>query len=379
MSKYKIKDLAVEVSQRIDDPKTSGYDRFVGLEHYDSGEVMISRYGRTDNLDSSVKEFKSGDILIARRNVYLKRAGLADFNGVTSGDSIVIRAKNETVKRLLPFVFNTKEFWDFANQFADGSMSKRLSPKLLMEYETELPDTDEQKTKLADLLWSVYETMTSYKELLRQSDELVKSRFIEMFGNLKDTVRLGDCCDVHARIGWQALTTKEHRPTGDYMLITGTDFKDNEIDYSTCVYVEKDRYEMDPHIILKNDDVLITKDGTIGKVAIVHNLPKPATLNGGVFVVRPDERFNKEYIAYVFKGPLFEEYVEKSKTGATIKHLNQKHLVEFNIPVPSIDKQVEFAKFAQQIDKSKFILQENISKLETVYKKIMNRYLKKED
>ena len=172
MSKYKIKDLAVEISQRIDNPKTSGYDKFVGLEHYDSGEVMISRYGKTDNLDSSVKLFQKGDVLIARRNVYLRRAGLVDFDGVTSGDSIVVRANDEIIQRLLPFVFNTKEFWDFANQFADGSMSKRLSPKLLMDYETELPDTNDDRTKLADLLWSVFDTMTSYKELIKQSDEL---------------------------------------------------------------------------------------------------------------------------------------------------------------------------------------------------------------
>ena len=132
-------------------------------------------------------------------------------------------------------------------------------------------------------------------------------------------------------------------------------FKDNEINYSTCVYVSKERYEMDNHIILKNDDILITKDGTIGKVAIVHNLLKPATLNGGVFVLRPDERFNKEYIAYVFKGPLFEDYVNKSKTGATIKHLNQKHLIEFCIPLPSMDEQLKFARIYKQIDKQKFV------------------------
>ncbi len=175
-----------------------------------------------------------------------------------------------------------------------------------------------------------------------------------MFGECENTVRLGDCCEVHARIGWQALTRDEHMKTGEYMLVTGTDFKDGEVNYSTCVYVAKERYEMDKHIILRNDDVLITKDGTIGKVAIVHNLPKPATLNAGVFVVRPDEIFNKEYIANVFKGPLFSDYVEASKTGATIKHLNQKHLVEFMIPVPSLEEQEAFSQFIKRIDKSKY-------------------------
>ena len=215
--------------------------------------------------------------------------------------------------------------------------------------------TIEEQEKLLSVLDTIQNLIDTQEKQLNLLDELIKSRFVEMFGDLKDTVRLGDCCDVHARIGWQALTQKEHMLSGEYMLITGTDFKNNEIDYSTCVYVSKERYEMDTHIILKNDDVLITKDGTIGKVAVVHNLPKPATLNGGVFVVRPDNRFNKEYISYVFKGPLFEEHVEKSKTGATIKHLNQKFLIEFKIPVPSMEKQIEFAEFSKQVDKSKFV------------------------
>ena len=212
------------------------------------------------------------------------------------------------------------------------------------------------------------------REELTKLDELIKARFVEMFGNLNEKVRLGDCCDVHARIGWQALTKAEHRKTGEYMLITGTDFKDGGINYSTCVYVEKERYEMDPHIILKNDDVLITKDGTIGKVAVVHNLPKPATLNAGVFVVRPDDRFNKEYISYVFRGPLFADYVEASKTGATIKHLNQKHLVEFMIPEPTMDQQIEFAGFYSQVDKSKVAVQKALDETQVLFDSLMQEY-----
>jgi len=178
-----------------------------------------------------------------------------------------------------------------------------------------------------------------------------------MFGKLKDVIRLGDCCEVHARIGWQALTRDEHMQSGDYLLVTGTDFVAGKVNYDTCAYVSKERYEMDPHIILRDNDVLITKDGSIGKVAVVYDLPKPATLNSGVFVVRPDDKFNKEYISYVFRGPLFERFVELSKTGATIKHLNQKYLVDFCIPLPSMEEQKTFAIFSKQIDKSKVVVQ----------------------
>lgn len=201
-------------------------------------------------------------------------------------------------------------------------------------------------TKSSRLFW-----ITSFD----LSSCLYISRFIEMFGTEKNNVSLGECCSIHARIGWQALTKSEHMLFGEYMLITGTDFKENDVNYANCVYVSKERYEMDPNIILKDNDILVTKDGTIGKVAIVKNLPKPATLNSGIFVIRPDDRFDKDYIANIFKGPTFSNFVESVKTGATIKHLNQNKLVSFEIPVPSLGKQKEFSLFCNQIDKSKFI------------------------
>ena len=91
---------------------------------------------------------------------------------------------------------------------------------------------------------------------------------------------------IKARIGWQGLTTKEYLDTGDYYLITGVDFKNGLVDFENCHFVKKERFDQDKNIQIKNDDVLVTKDGTLGKVAYVKNLEKPATLNSGVFVIR---------------------------------------------------------------------------------------------
>ena len=159
-----------------------------------------------------------------------------------------------------------------------------------------------------------------------------------------DIVTLKDCCYLHARIGWQALRKDEHQSQGDYLLITGTDFRNGFVDYSTCVYVSKERYDMDEKIKLQNDDILVTKDGSIGKVAVVKNLPKPATLNAGVFVVRPDDRFEKRYIEYLFQCSYFSRFVNLVKSGSTIKHLNQNKLQQFKIPVPSKREQIEIVK-----------------------------------
>ncbi|MEK5753544.1 hypothetical protein V3519_16525, partial [Acinetobacter variabilis] len=79
-------------------------------------------------------------------------------------------------------------------------------------------------------------------------------------------------CTLKARIGWQGLTVSEYLENGDYFLVTGTDFKNGYVDWKKCVYVDKYRYVQDKNIQLENNDILLTKDGTIGKVAFVDNI-----------------------------------------------------------------------------------------------------------
>lgn len=277
------------------------------------------------------------------------------YNGKfsVSDHNYVLKPIKGTNCKLLQY-FLMKENYKILNEGFKGIGIKNVS-------KTYIQNIDFKKNKsysdeyIVNSLTMIEQIIEKEQLQLEKLNELAKSRFIEMFGDIKSYVAVADSCEVHARIGWQALTQKEHMQSGKYMLITGTDFIGNEINYSTCVFVSKERYEMDNNIILKNNDVLITKDGTIGKVAIVHNLPGPATLNSGVFVVRPDNRFNKEYISYVFKGEPFSRFVEEVKTGVTVKHLNQAALLKFKIPVPSIKQQNEFASFLNQIDKLKFI------------------------
>ena len=276
-------------------------------------------------------------------------------------------------KRYLFHFLNSDYFENKCIHASKGVAQKNMSTEWLKEYEIPLY-SEEKQAKIETILDKLSLIISNRKEVLNQLDNLIRARFVEMFGDLKNTIRLGDCCKVHARIGWQALTRDEHMKTGEYMLVTGTDFIDGKINYNTCVYVTKERYEMDPHIILRDNDILITKDGSIGKVAIIHNLSKPATLNSGVFVVRPKDIFNKEYISGVFRGPLFEKFIELSKTGATIKHLNQKHLVEFRIPLPTLEKQEVFAGFSNQVNKSKFEVQKALDKAQLLFDSLMQKY-----
>ena len=103
-TKVLLKDCCEEISQRIDNPAESGFERFVGLEHLETGETSIRNWGSTEDVTSSMKLFKTGDVIVARRNVYLRRAARAHFDGVCSGDGIVLRGKSGIcLPDLLPF------------------------------------------------------------------------------------------------------------------------------------------------------------------------------------------------------------------------------------------------------------------------------------
>lgn len=136
------------------------------------------------------------------------------------------------------------------------------------------------------------------------------------------------------------------------MLITGTDFNDGAVNYSTCHFVEKERYEQDKHIQIKNGSILITKDGTLGKVAYVQGLSMPATLNAGVFNVEINDetKVDNKYLFQYLKAPFLMDYVDKKATGGTIKHLNQNILVDFPVVMPSKAEQEAIGVYFEQLD-----------------------------
>ena len=136
------------------------------------------------------------------------------------------------------------------------------------------------------------------------------------------------------------------------MLITGTDFQEGVIDYSTCHYVEKERYDQDKNIQIKNGSILITKDGTLGKVAYVQGLMMPATLNAGVFnvTIKNENIMDGKYLFQYLKAPFLMDYVSKKATGGTIKHLNQSILVDFPVAMPKREEQVKISRYFTALD-----------------------------
>ena len=190
------------------------------------------------------------------------------------------------------------------------------------------------------------------QKMFPQNGSLVPEIRFDGFTDDWEQRKLSELTTMHARIGWQNLRTSEFLDNGEYMLITGTDFNDGAIDYSTCHYVEKERYDQDKNIQIHNGNILITKDGTLGKVAYVQGLTMPATLNAGVFNVEiKDENLaDEKYLFQYLKAPFLMDYVSKKATGGTIKHLNQSILVDFPVAMPKKEEQAMIGDYFESLD-----------------------------
>ena len=377
--KCTINDIANVISESIPNPAESGYEIFVGLEHYDSGEVKITRYGSTDSLVTAVKVFKKGDILLARRNVYLKRAGLVDFEGVTSGDSIVLRVKSDlsklgtsssSVQKYLPFVLNTEEFWNYAEKYSDGTMSKRLSPKTLLQYEFEIPDDVDNRN---DLLWSAFETKESYRTMIKAIDEMVKSQFIEMFGesfSSNATIPLSEMVQDSRPITYGVIKPGDFVEDG-VVLVRVKDIVDGKILLADLRKITSTVAQNYVRSTLSPGDILLSIRGTIGRTAIVPKELDGANITQDTARISLREEFNNHFIKCVLDSPVIQSWIQLHVKGLAVKGINLEDVRR--IPIPSVKNELQeiYIALYHQADKSKFELKQAIEKIDKVMRSLM--------
>ena len=195
MSKVLLGDVARERRETCKCNK-DGYP-VVGLEHLTPEEITLSVWDE-EKENTFTKLFRKGDILFGRRRAYLKKAAVAPFDGICSGDITVIEAIPEKIlPELLPFIIQNDALFDFAVGKSAGSLSPRVKWEHLRNYSFELPDMEEQH-RLAKVLWAMDATKKAYQKLIQKTDELVKSQFIVLlsliFHPVATQMNGGECC-----------------------------------------------------------------------------------------------------------------------------------------------------------------------------------------
>ena len=179
--KYRFEEIAFNSTEKKKPIESDKYT-YIGLEHLDSGNLQITRFGADTAPSGDKLVMKKGDVLFGKRRAYQKKVAIAPFDGIFSAHGMVLRPKAVVDPRFFPFFIASDYFLDAAIKISVGSLSPTINWRDLAQLEFELPDLITQ-AKLADVMEALTRTKHAYKQLIAASDELVKSQFVEMFGD----------------------------------------------------------------------------------------------------------------------------------------------------------------------------------------------------
>ena len=345
----------------------------VGLEHLTPGEITLSAWS-DDGENTFTKIFRQGDMLFGRRRAYLKKAAVAPFDGICSGDITVIEAiPGRILPELLPFIIQNDDLFDFAVGKSAGSLSPRVKWERLRNYEFELPDMEKQK-ELAELLWAMDATKKSYQELIAATDELVKSQFMEQFGDPVTNekgwpiVRLDSVADI--RIGpFGSLLHKEDYIEGGHALVNPSHIIDGKIVPDQELTVSDEKYNLLSTYQLERGDVVLGRRGEMGRCAVV-------TVSGmlcgtGSMIIRPNGKIRPYFFQRMLASPSFRKVIENKAVGVTMMNINVPIVSSLMLPLLPASLQDEYIAFVRQSDKSKFELEQALAELTATYKSII--------
>ena len=360
MPKVLLKDVVARIKDKVDKDNTD-LKYYIGGEHFDSGEIQITKKGiiKESTIGPAFHmRFQPGDVLLMSRNPHLRKAGIVDFEGICSDVSYVCRTKDENVlmQRFIPFIFQTDHFWKFAEENKKGSTNFFLNWSDFEKYEFELPQIDEQK-KLCEMMWAFEDTKSAYKDLLLQTDELVKSQFIGDIQRAFDEGRvttLGKMVEEERPITY-GIVKPGHGCPGGVPVVKVKDMQDGAIDESNLLLTTPELDYQYRRSRLRTGDLLISIRGSVGRLAEIPESLENANITQDTARLTISPQYNKIYVRGVLESPILQWDMEKNIRGVAVKGINIGYLRELKMPVCSRERQDELAMLYQQSDKSKFI------------------------
>ena len=291
-----------------------------------------------------------GDIVFSRVGS-VDRCSYVDSNHsgwMFSGRCLRVRPYNAIYPLYLYYFFCMESTKQFVRNIAVGATMPSINTKLMGEIEVSVPSIDTQK-RIAAILSTIddkIELNTAINENLEQQIQTILLNLIKS-DSQKDSienVKLGDYLYIKGRIGWKGLKKDEYLESSDYRIINGESLTKDGIDWRKAGYISAERYDESPEIMLQTGDILLSKDGTIGKIGYVDRLDYPSTVASGIFVIRnikPDI-ISTPFIYYLLKSKLFTAFIASRTEGSVIPHLYQKDFMEFMIPLPNAQEMNQF-------------------------------------
>lgn len=230
-----------------------------------------------------------------------------------------------------------------------GSTQKAITIETLSKFDICIPSIETQR-KISNLSFAIISKIVLNKMIndnLEQQIEALLTDFIEEDGTTP--VKLGDYLYIKGRIGWKGLKKSEYLPQSNYRIINGETLTKSGIDWNKAGYISEERYMESPEIMLNVGDILLSKDGTIGKIGYVDSLDLPTSVASGIFVIRNNKQgiISTTFIYYLLRSKLFQAFIAARTEGSVIPHLYQKDFMEFEFPLPAPDRVTKFEKITK--------------------------------
>lgn len=379
MARYRFGDVVKEVKINVN-RDNNPYEFYVAGDHMDSEDLIIRRKGRflTDDVGPAfTRIFHPGQVLYGSRRTYLKKVAIADFDGICANTTFVLETKDNNIftQELLPFIMLSDRFTEWSVSHSKGSTNPYVLFSDLADFEIELPDINTQRS-LAKKLTSAHNVKESYKTLQKCTDEMVKSQFIEMFGEqsacnrdpLQGNVNemfigpfgssLKNDCFVEKEDGYCVVYEQKHAI-------------DKDITVPFRYVTERKYNELKRFTILPND-IIVSCRGTVGQVFMIPENAPMGIMHPSIMKIRLKvESYLPEFFVFALTNYMKNREIQNVGTGIKMA-VTATTLAKEKFAKPSISEQQHFVDIVHQADKSKFELKKSIEAIDKVIKSLIN-------
>ena len=337
--------------ERSNDPAADGFERYLGLEHLEPGDLKVRSWGNIADGTTFTNVFRPGQVLFGKRRAYQRKVAVADFSGVCSGDIYVLEPKGDHLcPEILPFICQSEPFYDYVISMSQGGLSPRVNWNALAEYEFALPPLEEQR-RIAEVLQAAESCRNRFvyiESTLRdvQNSTLTRAFPTNLSGN-SDYPTLDSLCSI---IGDGTHLPPPFTKAGIPFLLV-SNITNGEIDWNTEKFVSEKSYEMLTKTWRpQQGDLLYSLVGSFGVPARVET-EKRFTFQRHIGLIRTNpDLLLADYLYWYLRSPGGYRQATWRAEGLAQKTITLGALRAFHIPWRPVHEQQEFIKQFETIE-----------------------------
>ncbi|MFH0797166.1 MAG: restriction endonuclease subunit S [Candidatus Omnitrophota bacterium] len=353
-------DIAKCLTIATKDPLSDGLDRYVGLEHIEPGNIHIKSWGNVADGTTFTRVFRKGQVLFGKRRAYQKKAAMAEFDGVCSGDILVCEAiSNAVLPELLPFIAQSDRFFDYAIKTSAGSLSPRTKFKDLAKFTFMLSPKLNDQRRIADLLWSIDDAEESYVVLSIRLEQAFWPYFEQLLSGHKQ-VKLRDVLIPKKNQSvyphkYQKYLGMEHIDSGAF--VSKRYGNSEEAKANTFIFQKGDLLygKLRPYL---DKCVIASFEGVCSTEILVYDV---------------QDGFSKDLALFYMHSPSFVNYVTGRGYGTKMPRVSHDIISEYVILMPSKDEQKIILSKFETLQKNAENLSINLEKCRAIKKQIINQ------